>query len=181
MTNLIINSFLDDGTSNDIISHCEDVLILENGKLAKSDNLKARKCKVAFTKLEKFGFLKKRILDEISMVHTIDGFEIDDDIDFQFTKYEMGGYYDWHTDNGNHPDAKRYLSVVILLNDNYDGGDLILNSNQKDIIIPKVLGNLVVFDSNKLHKVTPVISGVRYSLVAWLKLKEIDGYIKKLI
>ena len=178
---LIVNSFLTKEKCKEIIEHCETTLELEDGKLARNNDTKTRKSKVAFTKLDGLGVIKYEILKEIYNVHKIDGVNLDDDIVFQFTKYGAGDYYDWHTDSGNQPEAKRYLSVIILLNDDYDGGDLVLGSKGGDSLVPKITGNLIVFDSNRLHKVTPVISGTRYSLVTWLKLKKIDGYIKKLL
>lgn len=85
----------------------------------------------------------------------------------QFTEYEgKGTHYDWHPDlgPGKH---KRKLSITVQLNDGYEGGDLLINSGQL-ITTKKGIGNVIIFPSFLLHKVNPIISGNRYSLVSWI-------------
>jgi len=59
------------------------------------------------------------------------------------------------------------LSLLGSLNDNYEGGDLILFDDFK---IELEKGDLIIFPSNFLypHRVEPVISGVRYSYISWV-------------
>ena len=59
------------------------------------------------------------------------------------------------------------LSIIGLLNDDYEGGELIMCENKK---IDTKKGDLIIFPSNFLypHKVTPVTKGVRYSYVSWM-------------
>ena len=59
------------------------------------------------------------------------------------------------------------LSIIGLLNDDYEGGELIMFEDKK-IDIKK--GDLVIFPSNFLypHKITPVTKGVRYSYTSWV-------------
>jgi PKHD-type hydroxylase len=94
---------------------------------------------------------------------------------FQYTVYDTeGSHYTWHQDefyNRSLSRAPRKLSMVIQLSDpsEYDGGDLELNLGGHSYhTVPKGLGNLVVFPSWTLHRVTPVTKGVRKSLVAWV-------------
>jgi PKHD-type hydroxylase len=88
---------------------------------------------------------------------------------FQFTEYQApGGHYKPHIDcmyNGR----IRKLSVVCQLTDpnEYEGGELVVN-NGNEVVLPKDQGTVLVFPSYSLHGVKPVISGTRYSLVAWL-------------
>jgi predicted 2-oxoglutarate/Fe(II)-dependent dioxygenase YbiX len=58
------------------------------------------------------------------------------------------------------------LTVMAALNDNYQGGELVMFEDQ---IIKLVAGDVIVFPSNFLypHKIEPVTSGVRYSFVSW--------------
>ena len=58
------------------------------------------------------------------------------------------------------------LSIVGILNDDYEGGELIMFEDKK---IDTKKGDLLIFPSNFLypHKVTPVTKGVRYSYVSW--------------
>ena len=92
------------------------------------------------------------------------------DDDLQFTRYyDDGGHYDWHADLGPGI-SNRKLSCVIQLSDpeDYEGGDLQLNPGGGSTTIPKKKGQVTFFSSFVLHRVTPVISGTRMSLVTWL-------------
>ena len=59
------------------------------------------------------------------------------------------------------------LSIIGLLNDDYEGGELIMFEDKK---IDTKAGDILIFPSNFLypHKVTPVSKGVRYSYVSWV-------------
>ena len=105
----------------------------------------------------------------------------------QFTKYKLNQFYDWHCDSWSKPYNRpeesdrhgkiRKLSVTISLSDENDseGGDFEFDfrnddkgSNQPRLckeIRPK--GSVVVFPSFVWHRVKPVTSGTRYSLVIW--------------
>lgn len=89
---------------------------------------------------------------------------------FQFTKYEApAGKYDLHIDK-TYMQQVRKLSLVIQLSDpsEYEGGDLVLKFGKEDVVAKKQQGFLTMFPSYVLHGVTPVTSGTRYSLVAWV-------------
>lgn len=89
--------------------------------------------------------------------------------DLQYTVYNGGGgHYDWHTDVGPGM-SNRKLSCVIQLSDpkDYEGGVLEIN-NGNIIQIPKERGLVCFFASFTLHRVTPVTSGKRTSLVSWI-------------
>ena len=104
-------------------------------------------------------------------------FQVDAAEDYQITKYEEGDFYGVHVDSlGTHDSRRidpslpnlhnksRKMSMSLLLNDTYDGGDLNLFSVQP---IRKETGTMVFFPSFVPHEVTPVIKGTRYSLVMW--------------
>jgi len=59
------------------------------------------------------------------------------------------------------------LSIVGVLNDNYEGGEFIMFKNKK---IKLLTGDLLIFPSNFLypHRVDPVKKGTRYSYVSWV-------------
>ena len=93
--------------------------------------------------------------------------------DFQYTTYygDKKGHYDWHVDMGNSLNSPpRKLSLVMQLSDpdEYEGGELQLMSSANPMTIEKKKGFIVVFPSYMLHKVTPVTSGTRKSLVIWI-------------
>jgi len=107
---------------------------------------------------------------------------------FQFTKYKKEQYYGWHCDswdkpydspqNPNSHGKIRKLSVTVTLSDpkDYKGGELEFDFRNMDPdkkrnvykckeILPK--GSLVVFPSFVWHRICPVKSGERNSLVIW--------------
>ena len=113
-------------------------------------------------------------------------FEFDCAESCQFTKYGPGQFYDWHADSWEEPYDKpgtlqhnkiRKISVTCQLTNpsEYVGGELEflkLNESKGKTIKykceeAKSIGSIVVFPSYLVHRVTPVISGVRYSLVIW--------------
>ena len=110
----------------------------------------------------------------------------------QFTKYKHNQYYDWHCDSWEKPYNKknkndpnhgkiRKLSMTCQLSDGseYQGGELEFDFRNYDPpmrdeakhkvqckeILPK--GSIIVFPSFVWHRVKPVTSGTRYSLVVW--------------
>ena len=87
-------------------------------------------------------------------------------------KYSKGGKYEIHTDHSM-TESTRHLSVIINLNDNYEGGDLIF-TDQKEKEIKRLKlnkGSIVFFPSNFMypHSIKPITKGVRYSIVSWLQ------------
>jgi PKHD-type hydroxylase len=90
----------------------------------------------------------------------------------QLSEYRGGdeGHYDWHVDRGaSGPTGMRKLTVAILLSDPsaFLGGDLHLNPAGRTIQVPRLRGAAVLFPGYVVHRVTPVFTGVRRSLVAW--------------
>ena len=104
--------------------------------------------------------------------------------DMQLTRYKKGGSFAWHRDGlsdslsaYDKPEnlfihgKVRKLSLSLVLNDDFEGGDLEFCSygEEKTIITPieVKLGDMIFFTSGMEHRVTPVTKGVRYSLVNW--------------
>ena len=92
--------------------------------------------------------------------------------DMQFTIYdsEQLGHYNWHQDIGASNSSPRKLSFVLQLSDpsEYEGGDLELFHGVEPAKVKKEKGFAVVFPSYMLHRVTPVTSGIRKTLVVWV-------------
>jgi len=123
----------------------------------------------------------KIIIDELcSLGSTLYGTYITDIEPVQYAEYEKGMFYGWHTDSSNSPNGKftRDLSVSLILNskDEYTGGSLQVVTpggiSADNIVTPEDVedqeqGTLIVFPSSMIHQVTPVLSGVRKSLVLW--------------
>lgn len=94
---------------------------------------------------------------------------------FQYSKYEKDDHYSWHKDISLNPTQNglyRKLSVIVMLSDpkDYEGGDLLLcTSGNLDNIEHHRLakGDIAFFYSTTPHKVEPVTSGTRLTLVTW--------------
>ena len=86
----------------------------------------------------------------------------------QLLHYKTGHHYDWHTDIGQGIYSNRKISVSILLDDKCDGGELVLKQGA-DRPIYMEAGDMVMFPSYVLHKITPVTKGERWSLVTWIQ------------
>ncbi|MCH9621751.1 MAG: PKHD-type hydroxylase YbiX [Chlamydiia bacterium] len=98
----------------------------------------------------------------------------------QLSCYAPEQFYDWHIDVGVElPEDTQFrkLSVSISLNEDYKGGDFEIEhwcapdiTNRKtNIKGMRETGSIVVFPSFLHHRVTPVTTGKRYSLVCWFR------------
>ena len=112
-------------------------------------------------------------------------FDIKSAEDIQITKYSVGGFYNWHKDGFSdglsvydNPEKELYhgnvrkLSMTILLNDDYEGGEFQFANysvGKFKSVSPEVnkMGSVIVFPSFMEHRVSPVTKGTRYSLVTW--------------
>jgi PKHD-type hydroxylase len=94
---------------------------------------------------------------------------------FQYTTYDPNGRYDWHTDMsfgekfGNDAEPRK-LSLTLLLNDDFEGGEFQVNDGKEEmaITVPMNKGRVVLFPSFMIHRVKPVTKGIRKSLVVWV-------------
>lgn len=166
---LLINKYnIDSELSNAEVYHPNNIQIKKE----------TRKSKVSF--VEDIGIVGNKILDKVKEhVGDIKGYEPSLD-SFQFTKYEKGDFFDWHADSNDTVFKDRFYTIVLQLNDDYIDGDFQLLTN-KEITLEKGAGNLFIFPSEVVHRVKPITSGIRYSLVNWLKLKQIKNIKKTLL
>ena len=89
---------------------------------------------------------------------------------FRINKYGVGGFMSSHVDNIHHSHGQQYgypqCSVLLFLNDNYEGGEIII----ADTIYKPKKNSAIIFPSNFMfpHSVNQVIEGTRYSVITWL-------------
>lgn len=176
-----LKQFLTKEECNSIVEECSK-LNLKIGVVGADftgDELKSvRDSEVGMVKID---WVKTKIESFLNKEIQFKGYELDEIEEFQFTKYTKGGHYDWHTDIGLNF-KYRFCSIVIQLNDEYNGGELLYkNYDSTEIEFEKGIGNLFIFSSSVKHKVNPISEGIRYSLVSWIRLKEISGYKKTLL
>ena len=87
----------------------------------------------------------------------------------QYTVYDPGSAgYSYHYDIGNTIQSQRKVSVTVNLNDDFEGGELQLRVGAEPVTVKPEKGKVVVFPSYMLHRVLPVKSGTRRSLVLWV-------------
>ena len=93
---------------------------------------------------------------------------------FQFTNYEApSGKYGKHVDRGiNLPVRKLSISIQLTNPEEYEGGELKLYDGEKETVMDKTQGTLIIFPSYVLHEVMPVTKGERNSLVTWVTGKQ---------
>lgn len=85
---------------------------------------------------------------------------------FQLLKYGVDGHFGSHHDT--YPGSNRAISVLIYLNDDYEGGEVeFVHLNLK--MKPKA-GTVILFPPNYpyRHIAHPVTKGTKYSIVTWL-------------
>lgn len=153
---------------------------LTSGEVGVSGQVtKQRKSKIHF-----FGYSKetKWLFEKINrVIETVNeeyyNFDLNgyDSIQYSEYKAEEDGRYDFHIDFVNdiipqneYDYMTRKLSFSLLLNDDYVGGDFEFLVSSEPIRHNLKSGDMLVFPSFFLHRVTPVTEGVRKSLVSWV-------------
>jgi hypothetical protein len=90
----------------------------------------------------------------------------------KFNKYEIGTQMVNHCDHisdifDGTVKGIPVLSIIGVLNEGYDGGDLVLFD---DVTYSLNKGDIIIFPSVFLypHKITPITKGTRHSFVSWV-------------
>lgn len=137
-----------------------EVLCLDNRRAPSMTNV--HWCNV-FVKLFKQNI--NRYCDELK----VNGYRINELTTINVLKYQNTGFYNFHTDHCSL--APRTLSCIYLLNNDYEGGELIFANPDlsEEFKIEVEANKLIIWPSNFLypHKVNPVKKGIRYSMVCW--------------
>ena len=125
-------------------------------------------------------------------------YEIHTAENMQIARYKKGMFYDWHPDGrGDHfgkyknianpivHDRVRKLSMTVMLNDDYEGGEFQFSTyyhksthmektwkdrdtpDTRTDIVENNTGTVVIFPADMWHRVKPVTKGIRYSLAVW--------------
>ena len=141
-------------------------------------NSDIRRSEICWLTDTNYGDLLNPIYDKITRIVR----DINDDIwgynirgweGFQYSKYdsEYEGQYDWHIDiPARHIEGlQRKVSFSIGLSDySYEGGDFEIMTSRDSLYSVKLTrGDVIVFPSFLLHRVTSVTSGCRKALVGW--------------
>lgn len=123
---------------------------------------------------EKLNPVLERINDD-QFQYNLTGY---DHIQYSTYSSEKGGRYDWHMDMAygvmpaQQPENRK-MSVSLMLNQDgvdFKGGSFEVNgsSEHRAEKVNMNKGQLVMFPSFLIHRVTPVTEGIRKSLVIWI-------------
>lgn len=91
-----------------------------------------------------------KLLDNIEKIH--------------FHKFAVNDFFNEHNDLRD----ERLFSIGVILNNEYEGGEFVLYGNEK-ISINKNIGNCYIFDAGIQHEILKVTSGVRYTMIVFIK------------
>lgn len=84
-------------------------------------------------------------------------------------RYEPGNKFHDHFDDA--PNYNRIISVTVMLNEDFEGGEMVFNKHE--ITIPSEAGKVVIFPSTYafFHRINPIIRGNRQAAVRWYNYK----------
>jgi PKHD-type hydroxylase len=162
-----------------------------SGATVEHDEANTRQCELRWFRHgeDDFAWLEKEVFKFLEQAGAVDPMaSVMEDI--QHTVYGPGNFHDWHIDAYRRPynlydlplgnrfiGTKRKVSLSILLNDasEFEGGtfEITMFPNGRNTVGTAMTdfsqaGDAAVFDSSLCHRVAPVTSGVRRSLVVWI-------------
>ena len=174
------SDYFSDDELNLIIEYCENKK-MEDGRVGGNKNTidkGSRISKINFSEPdEENRWIFNKLNNFVQMINgkvykfDLVGYDV-----FQFSTYNAkeSGHYGWHVDSflgkptDNMSGLHRKLSMTLLLNDDFEGGDFEINlSGPQKVEVKK--GTAIFFPSFVLHRVTPVTKGIRKSLVIWVE------------
>ena len=97
----------------------------------------------------------------------------------RFNRYRGGGQYGFHVDGSvmvlGEAETKQHIrsdiSCTLFLSEpgDYDGGELVVSDTYGEHEIKLPAGDVIVYPSSSLHKVTPVTRGARLASFFWVQ------------
>lgn len=91
------------------------------------------------------------------------------------SRYAGGQTYGTHVDDALMAGqdgvwARTDLSFTLFLSDpaSYDGGGLVVQDRLADRVVKLAAGGVILYPSDRLHRVQPVVDGVRLAVVGWV-------------
>lgn len=167
---------LQDAEVESLLNYIDNTITLQDGVVGVGElESNVRRSKVGWIPqspetmwlYDRLAFIARSINSDF---YEFDLFGFVEDLQFSLYHSDDAGTYDWHMDMGENSSITRKLSLVIQLSDpeEYEGGDLLINNGASNLAVEKKKGMLAAFPSFTLHKVSPVTSGIRRSLVVWI-------------
>jgi len=153
------------GTINDYevneYRKCE-VVYLSNDE-TKERNLKTRK------KIDEeiFDIITINLQKYLNKYNSLGYIQVSEDTGYMLLRYKTGDYVKKHVDTSS--DQHRTLSCSLILNDDYEGGEISFLDGEIKPHLKK--GDLIIFPSSFTypHQVLPIKKGIRYSIITWIR------------
>ena len=86
---------------------------------------------------------------------------------YRFNEYNVNEYINYHGDYDAMHNEGAIITIGLFLNDDYTGGDFCYKEDNQEHKVEQKTGTVIIFKSDVDHMITPVTSGVRYSINAW--------------
>ncbi|MEO7065888.1 MAG: Fe2+-dependent dioxygenase [Rhodanobacter sp.] len=107
----------------------------------------------------------------------------------RFNRYVDGGQYGFHVDGavmalpGADGQLRSDISCTLFLNqpEDYDGGELSISDTYGEHEVKLPAGDLIVYPSSSLHRVTPVTRGARLASFFWVQSLVRDDSQRRLL
>ena len=153
------------GTINDYeineYRKCEVVYLSQDETIKR--NLKTRK------KIDErlFNIITNNLQKYLEKYNSLGYIQVTQDTGYMLLRYKTGDYVKNHVDTSS--DQHRTLSCSLILNDDYEGGEISFLDDKVKPHLKK--GDLVIFPSSFTypHQVLPITSGTRYSIITWIR------------
>jgi PKHD-type hydroxylase len=106
----------------------------------------------------------------------------------RFNRYAGGGEYGFHVDGalmrlGGGVQLRSDVSCTLFISEpgDYDGGELVVSDTYGEHEIKLPAGDLIVYPSSSLHRVTPVTRGARLASFFWVQSMVRDEARRRLL
>ncbi len=177
--------------TDEIIGACTKNLIVDEKGISKRDeeacvgdketpDHKCRECYVSWIDVSNVNFIEhgyRKVIENVNdMIWKMD-LDHKWESDLQYTRYiGKGHHYDWHKDHYDediypgHSGNTRKLTMVYCLShkEDYRGGEFQIKTSKGATYTRRFdYGDFIVFPSKILHRVKPLKSGTRTTLVGW--------------
>jgi len=105
-----------------------------------------------------------------NLINSNFGFKVTD-VNMYILKYLPGQFFGRHYDrNPSSESHKDYIyNINVLLNDEFTGGEFYLNDTKFEGNTP---GIAYTYNSDEFHEVKPVTSGIRYSMLCYVRERD---------
>lgn len=179
------NGFFTEGEVDTISSYCENLHLNQGALFSGSDIYNTRNAKTAF--IDKPDPNTQWIYDKLNNIigfynDTLFGFDLVGFDYMQYAVYDETGKHEFHMDIAlDAPQTISYqinenmrkMTIVLMLNQqgvDFEGGDFQINRSEERFAetVPMKKGSVLLLPSFILHRVTPVIRGLRKTLVCWV-------------